>query len=92
MEHWKRNDLTLHVGDLDVPIIMSNDEEVEDPPSSEESYIVHPLAKCIDPIFTGQCTIHSAPWEYQKVRKEEGEVEGKGDDTCQRDMHCEEEG
>ena len=47
MEHWKRNDLTLHVRDSeDVPIIMSNDEEVEAPPSSEESYIVPPLCYC----------------------------------------------
>ena len=83
MEHWKRNDLTLHVRDSeDVPIVMSNDEEVEAPPSSEEFYIMPPLAKHIGPIFTGQCTIHSALWEYQKARKEEGEVEGKGDGTC----------
>ena len=71
MEHWKRNNPSLQVGDSeDNPIIVSDDEEVEAPPSSEESYHAPPLAECIGPVFTGQCAIHSALWEYQKVREE----------------------
>ena len=55
MEQWKRNDPSLRVGDSEEDtIVMSNDEEeVEAPSSSEESYCTLPLAEHIGPVCTG---------------------------------------
>ena len=73
MESWKRNNLSLHVGDSEEdPIIMSDNEEVEALPSSEESYHAPPLAECIGPVCTGQCAICSSPG-YREARKQRRE-------------------
>ena len=70
MEHWKKNNLSLHVGDSsDNPLVVSNDE-VGAPPSSEDSYQAPPLADHIGPVSSGQQAVHSPPWEYQKVKEE----------------------
>ena len=55
MERWKRNDPSLRVGDSEEgAIVVSDDEEVEAPPSSGGSYQALPLAECIGPVVTGQ--------------------------------------
>ena len=54
----------------DNPIVMSDDEEeVEAPPSSEESYHAPSLAEHIGPVYTGQQAVHSSPG-YREVREQ----------------------
>ena len=55
MERWKRNNPSLRVGDSEEDaIVVSNNEEVEAPPSSGGSYQAPPLAECVGPVCTGQ--------------------------------------
>ena len=56
MEHWKRNNPSLRVGDSeeDTIIVSDNEEEVEALPSSEGSYQPPTLAEHIGPVSTGQ--------------------------------------
>ena len=70
MERWKRNDPSLRVGDSEEDaIIVSNDEEVEAPPSSGGSYQAPPLAEHIGPVCTGQQAVRSSPG-YREAREQ----------------------
>ena len=48
---------------------MSDDEEVETPPSSEDSYHALHLAERIGPVYTGQRAIRSSPG-YREAREQ----------------------
>ena len=55
MERWKRNNSLLRIGDSEEDaIIVSDDEEVDAPPSSGGSYQAPPLAEGIGPVVMGQ--------------------------------------
>ena len=68
MEHWKRNDPSLRIGDSeDDTIIMSdNEEEVEVPP----------LAERIGPVITGQRAVRSSPG-YREAREQRRQEKSK---------------
>ena len=81
IEHWKRNDPSLRIGDSEEDaIVMSDDEEeVEAPPSSGGSYQAPPLAERIGPVITGQRAVCSSPG-YREAREQRRQEKSKAEE------------